>query len=226
MLCEGVYLYTMIVRTFVSGQNTVRLCYVLGWALPVIPVTIYSVIRSSVSDLDKNCWISWSWVIWIIDGPVMLFLLVNIWFLANILHVLVTKIRATTDSSQTKKAVRATLVLVPLLGLQYLMMHISPAEGSKWTEAYTYLTAIFVSLQGSFLAILYCFCNGEVKAIFLRKWHQRQQLSETCTKRRASTLHTLYTTSDANGLPPINRDVMSMQKLDHNYTAESDEIKA
>ena len=49
----------------------------------------------------------------------------------------------------SRKAVRATLVLVPLLGLQYLMMHINPAEGSKWTEAYTYLTAVFVSLQVS-----------------------------------------------------------------------------
>ena len=46
-----------------------------------------------------------------------------------------------------RKATRATLILVPMLGLQYLLFPFRPAEGSNLQELYHIVVALVVSLQ-------------------------------------------------------------------------------
>lgn len=42
---------------------------------------------------------------------------------------------------------RATLLLVPLLGINYLLIPARPNKGSPWEPAYEYISAITTSLQ-------------------------------------------------------------------------------
>lgn len=88
----------------------------------------------------------------------------NLFFLINIVRVLVTKLRAVNspDTHQTRKAVRATLILIPLLGLQYVLMPFRPPPGSPGEFFYEMISAAFTSFQGLCVAMLFCFCNGEV----------------------------------------------------------------
>ena len=46
-----------------------------------------------------------------------------------------------------RKAVRATLILVPLFGLQYLIVPVKPAEGTALYHVYHYFVALLTSLQ-------------------------------------------------------------------------------
>lgn len=90
----------------------------------------------------------------------------NFCFLLNIIRVLVVKLRQshTSDVEQVRKAVRAAVVLVPLLGITNLLNMVeAPLDKSPWEFGlWSYSTHFLTSFQGFFIAMLYCFLNGEV----------------------------------------------------------------
>ncbi|XP_047741205.1 calcitonin gene-related peptide type 1 receptor-like, partial [Hyalella azteca] len=74
-------------------------------------------------------------------------------------------------------AVRATLILVPLLGLHYLLTPFRPSSGSAMEKSYLILSAIVSSFQGLAVSLLFCFFNGEVVAVLRKKWRQRRLMT-------------------------------------------------
>lgn len=106
--------------------------------------------------------------------------------------MLVTKLRAVNspDAHQTRKAVRATLILIPLLGLQYVLTPFRPPPGSPGEAAYEILAALFTSFQGLCVAMLFCFFNGEVMAALkkvctqkiIRKRPLQKRPNNNCTE--------------------------------------------
>ena len=123
---------------------------------------------------------------------------VNLLFLINIVRILLAKLRqgSTGFDSQSRegahifKALRAALILFPLLGITNLLFFINPKSGSQQkiymlfnasmqsSQVYTldieihnqfminiffHQDIIFLILQGIFLAVIYCFLNSEVK---------------------------------------------------------------
>ena len=64
-----------------------------------------------------------------------------------------------------RKAVRATLVLLPLFGTHFVVTIYRPPSipGScKWIELYYYVDYILDGLQGFLVALIFCYVNGEV----------------------------------------------------------------
>jgi len=62
-----------------------------------------------------------------------------------------------------RKATRAALLLLPLLGLNNFLSIIYPPTGSWLSFAvWSYVTQFLVSFQGFFVSLLYCFLNNEV----------------------------------------------------------------
>ncbi|XP_039602779.1 calcitonin gene-related peptide type 1 receptor-like [Polypterus senegalus] len=172
MLCEGIYLHTLIiVAVFVEKQ---KLCwyYMLGWGFPLIPATMYAVAR--LLFFNDNCWISSATnLVYIIHGPIHAALVVNLIFLLNIMRVLITKMKLThrAESYTYMKLVRATLILIPLLGIQFLLVPWTP-KGRLVAEIHEFITSIFLHYQGLLVATIFCFCNGEVVAVIKRVWMQ------------------------------------------------------
>lgn len=74
-----------------------------------------------------------------------------------------------TVNAQNRKAVRATLILIPLLGLHYLLTPMRPEPKSEWEVIYESMAAVCTSFQGLCVAMLFCFCNGEVINAIKRK---------------------------------------------------------
>lgn len=76
------------------------------------------------------------------------FMQVNLFFLLNIIRVLVTKLRDThrAESNMYMKAVRATLILVPLLGIQFVIFPWRP-ENQLAGEVYEYFMHILMHYQ-------------------------------------------------------------------------------
>ncbi|XP_071447508.1 calcitonin gene-related peptide type 1 receptor-like, partial [Hetaerina americana] len=79
---------------------------------------------------------------------------------------------AAAAARRSRKAVRATLILIPLLGLQYILTPFRPDSGAPLEALYQILSAIVASYQGLCVALLFCFCNGEVIFVFKKKWMQ------------------------------------------------------
>ncbi|CAG0880207.1 unnamed protein product [Cyprideis torosa] len=167
MFCEGLYLHTLLVFAFVSEEKVIRYLYAVGWGLPAIIVTIYGVARGVEGSYTKSCWVDESPFNNIYTVPVVISIFLNLASLVNIVRVLLTKLRATPSvrghslseaehqaqqnshqAKATRKAVRATLILIPLLGLHYIITPFRPDH--KYTTGavvYEFLAAIVSSFQ-------------------------------------------------------------------------------
>ncbi|KAI1242513.1 hypothetical protein IHE44_0000043 [Lamprotornis superbus] len=103
--------------------------------------------------------------------------LVNFILFINIIRVLATKLRETNagrcDSRQQyRKLLKSTLVLMPLFGVHYIVFMAMPytdVSGILW-QVQMHYEMLFNSFQGFFVAIIYCFCNGEVQAEIKKSW--------------------------------------------------------
>lgn len=191
MLCEGFYLHTVLVWPFHTGKKLIYLCYGIGWGIPFWSALFYAIFRFQ-SKMNRLCWIEQNELHWIIDGPICFSLLLNIYFLCAIVFVLLTKLRGMSDNSQTRKVFRATMILVPLLGLQYLLAGFSPKD-PVFRDIYHITTVITSSLQGTFVAIMYCFFDREALSVIKRWYNQRKEDLSGNNSKRVSTYITMYT---------------------------------
>ncbi|XP_010120022.1 PREDICTED: corticotropin-releasing factor receptor 2-like, partial [Chlamydotis macqueenii] len=122
------------------------------------------------------CWFGkepGKYIDYIYQGPVILVLLINFVFLFNIVRILMTKLRASTTSEtiQYRKAVKATLVLLPLLGITYMLFFVNPGEDDISQIVFIYFNSFLQSFQGFFVSVFYCFLNGEVSSAFCCQWN-------------------------------------------------------
>lgn len=171
MLCEGIYLHTLIIVAVFVGEQQLGWYYVLGWGFPVIPAVLHAVARLLFH--DDRCWIMNINLLYITHSPIQVALLVNLFFLLNIVRVLITKLRVThcTETNVYMKAVRATIILVPLLGAQFILVPLEPS-GRVSLAIYEFFMNIFAHFQGLLVAVMFCFCNGEVQSALRRKFAQ------------------------------------------------------
>ncbi|XP_028278741.1 calcitonin gene-related peptide type 1 receptor isoform X2 [Parambassis ranga] len=201
MLCEGIYLHTLIVVAVFAEEQHLHWYYLLGWGFPLVPVSIHAVARKKY--FDDNCWMSVeTHLLYAVHGPIMAALLVNLFFLLNIIRVLVTKLRDThrAESNMYMKAVRATLILVPLLGIQFVICPWRP-ENRLAGEVYEYIMHILMHYQGLLVATIFCFFNGEVQAALKRQWMQYKTQWGQRRKDHCSMRSTSYTATSITEVP-------------------------
>uniref|UniRef100_A0A8C2WFT6 Corticotropin releasing hormone receptor 2 n=1 Tax=Cyclopterus lumpus TaxID=8103 RepID=A0A8C2WFT6_CYCLU len=158
MFVEGCYLHTAIVMTYSTDKLRKWVFLFIGWC---------------------ECWFGkepGKYMDYIYQGPVILVLLINFVFLFNIVRILMTKLRASTTSEtiQYRKAVKATLVLLPLLGITYMLFFVNPGEDDVSQIVFIYFNSFLQSFQGFFVSVFYCFLNGEVRSAVRKRWHRWQ----------------------------------------------------
>ncbi|KAL8573261.1 hypothetical protein ACOMHN_006672 [Nucella lapillus] len=171
MFVEGLYLFSMVVWAFSASKIKHWHYIIVGWVVPVVITVAWAIVKA-VHD-DKLCWLpnretSYDYIM---HTPVIVVLACNVFFLATIIWVLVTKLRASNslETQQYRKAVRAILVLFPLLGLTYLLMFYGPATDTDLYRIFQYMNAVLQTLQGLLVAVFYCFLNGEVQTLLRKK---------------------------------------------------------
>lgn len=83
---------------------------------------------------------------WIHQTPTVIVLLLNLVFLLAIMWVLITKLRSANswETQQYRKAAKALLVLMPLLGVTYIITLYGPTN-----ELFDYGRAVLLSTQVS-----------------------------------------------------------------------------
>ncbi|XP_043196066.1 diuretic hormone receptor-like [Amphibalanus amphitrite] len=165
MFVEGLNLYMMVVQTFMVDRH--NLC--------VSAEGNYSFVRGLEPPLDQaflsQCpWLEDSEWDWIHIAPSLMVLACNVVFLVKIMCVLITKLRSTNSSEaqQYKKATKALLVLLPLLGVTYILVLVAPST----KHVIYYIQTVLVSVQGLIVSLLYCFCNTEVQSTLKKHWYR------------------------------------------------------
>ncbi|XP_038611566.1 corticotropin-releasing factor receptor 2 [Tachyglossus aculeatus] len=194
MFVEGCYLHTAIVMTYSTDKLKKWIFLFIGWCLP-LPIIIAWAISKRLYE-DEQCWFGkepGKYVDYIYQGPVILVLLINFIFLFNIVRILMTKLRASTASEtiQYRKAVKATLVLLPLLGITYMLFFVNPGDDDVSQIVFIYFNSFLQSFQGFFVSVFYCFLNGEVRSAARKRWHRWQDHHSLRTRvARATSLPT------------------------------------
>ncbi|GFO06549.1 corticotropin-releasing factor receptor 1 [Plakobranchus ocellatus] len=161
---------------------------------------------------------------YILHGPVILLLVGNLFFITAIIWVLVTKLRDsnTLVTRQSKKAANATLVLFPLLGVTYIFFIKEPVQTKNLGLTFKYVNAVLQSFQGLFVAIIYCFLNGEVQSLIRQKLSVLQD-SRTLSRytrssffgspRRSSCYAMGTTTSNGRNAPATGGNTTTMSGI-------------
>ncbi|MBN3307698.1 CRFR2 factor, partial [Amia calva] len=184
MFVEGCYLHTAIVMTYSTDKLRKWVFLFIGWCKPPSSIAPWSSSDAHVPIIGalgsgQGCWFGkepGKYIDYIYQGPVILVLLINFVFLFNIVRILMTKLRASTTSEtiQYRKAVKATLVLLPLLGITYMLFFVNPGEDDISQIVFIYFNSFLQSFQGFFVSVFYCFLNGEVRSAARKRWHRWQ----------------------------------------------------
>ncbi|CAL1281561.1 unnamed protein product [Larinioides sclopetarius] len=207
MFVEGMLLHSRITTNIFQKDAPFKLYYFIGWGIPLVLIITWCSAMSST--LDTDCWEGYgrSPYVWIITGPMIGALGINLIFLVNIIRILVTKMKtsSTFEIVQIRRAMKATALLFPLLGITHLLFCVNPRDDSKLEEAYMITNAALQSSQGIFVSILYCFMNVEVQTV-LRKAYVRAALRRNpnhrytwkCRTTRASQTSTYVSNCDTS----------------------------
>ncbi|XP_019363474.1 PREDICTED: vasoactive intestinal polypeptide receptor 1-like [Gavialis gangeticus] len=179
LLVEGIYLQTLLLLTFVSDKQYVWWFILAGWGAPTVVMSAWIVTR--IYRQNTGCWDDDEngMVLWIIQGPILLTILVNFIIFVNVIRILVQKLKTPevggSHSSHFVRLAKSTLLLIPLFGVHYIVFAFFPE--STGLEARLYMELGLGSFQGFVVALLYCFLNGEVQAE-LKKWLRKLQYQE------------------------------------------------
>ncbi|XP_055628371.1 diuretic hormone receptor-like isoform X2 [Toxorhynchites rutilus septentrionalis] len=188
MLVEGLYLYMLVVETFSGDNLRFNMYAAIGWGGPGVFVVLWVIAKGiAISGQDRSAaleiecsWMRESLVDWIFQGPVCAVLIINLVFLIRIMWVLITKLRSanTVETRQYRKASKALLVLIPLLGITYLVVLAAPAEGVV-SDIFAVARALLLSTQGFSVSLFYCFLNSEVRLALrhrLERWRDERNI--------------------------------------------------
>ncbi|CAF96232.1 unnamed protein product, partial [Tetraodon nigroviridis] len=165
LLVEAVFLHMLLFTAVLTKRRLLKGYMLLGWGTPVLFVTTWTVVQ--ILHENTGCWLivnNWFW--WIIRGPITLSFLVIFCIFIKILMLLLSKLKADqlkfTDYRYS--LVRATLVLIPLLGIHEVVFMVLADECMEGRSRYVrhFVNLTLSSFQGFLVAVLYCFANGEV----------------------------------------------------------------
>ena len=70
-----------------------------------------------------------------------------------------------------RRMTRATILLIPLFGVQFLVTLVRPqTDDCDLEQVYYYIFYTMDGLQGTSVALLYCYFNKEVRIIYARRY--------------------------------------------------------
>ncbi|XP_046327605.2 adhesion G-protein coupled receptor D1-like [Haliotis rufescens] len=178
MLVEGVQLFIQIVVVF-TAESRMKVFYTIGWGLPFLAAgALLPVFHENLGQMGV-CWLSpLDNSIWAFAVPAVLVVCTNLIILMLVMRVILSLSVAMEENKirSIKTAVKASLLLLPLLGCTWLF---GVFTFSGKTVVFQYLFAATNSLQGLLLFICHCIYNSEVRDVFLRRkssWDLSRQL--------------------------------------------------
>ncbi|KAK3927962.1 Diuretic hormone receptor [Frankliniella fusca] len=216
MFVEGLYLFTLVVMTFQQHSAKLPVYLVIGWGTPLVAVVAW-VITRLVHPPDQGEGVTCPWWqehwadrIWI-QAPCILVLVVNSIFLVFIMYVLITKLRSegsmrpgrgghdhsSAEQQQSAKAAKALLVLIPLLGITYILVIYGPTTGNA-AQAFDLARALLLSTQGLLVALFYCFLNTDVRHTVGHRWERWREMRTVGRQRNGRATSVNWTTRDTN----------------------------
>ncbi|KAF1761614.1 hypothetical protein GCK72_009870 [Caenorhabditis remanei] len=220
MFLEGIYLNNQIVFGFFNSEPKLLPYFLAGYGIPLIHTMLWLFVVLIKKDFKvERCLGSYYLEpeFWILDGPRMAELVINLFFICNVIRVLYSKVRESNNTSEAglKKSVKAAMMLLPLLGVPNIMQTIpfAPTRDNIMVFAvWTYTASFTYMYQGLMVASIYCFTNKEVNHV-LKAFYARYRLlhkSQNELRRGSRSVASHYAakngTSNTNAQQTNNAD--------------------
>ncbi|KAL8562728.1 hypothetical protein ACOMHN_022604 [Nucella lapillus] len=192
MFLEGFHLYRLMVHAFAVPRSLLGF-YIGGFSIPWVPILIYISIRASSDTLNTKCWVAHAGGFeWIIYVPIIICLAGNIFFLSKILYVMLTQLQShPNEPSSYRRAAKAAAILVPLFGLQVVLVIARPQPANYVFEIFS---KIITSTQGALVSIGFCYLNGEVLTLIRNALPRSMRSRSLLRSDQRSTMSTQFTT--------------------------------
>ncbi|XP_026133144.1 glucagon-like peptide 2 receptor [Carassius auratus] len=173
LLVEAIFLHMLLFTAVLTRKRLLKKYMVIGWGTPLLFVIPWTVAKTLYE--NKSCWLNnISWIWWIIRGPLTLSVIVIFCIFLKIIRLLRSKLKAdqVKFTDYRYSLARATLVLIPLLGVHEIVFTLIIDESVEGNIRYArnFINLFLSSFQGFLVAVLYCFANGEVQAELKKKW--------------------------------------------------------
>ncbi|GMS89329.1 hypothetical protein PENTCL1PPCAC_11504 [Pristionchus entomophagus] len=154
---EGFYLHNQLVLTVFASEPKLMPYLLAGYGIPLVHASCWLLFMFIKNGKLDKCLGSYYLEneFWILDGPRMGELLINLFFICNVIRVLWSKVRDSHNTSELermKKSVKAALMLIPLLGIPNIMQTIpfSPTKDNIMVFAiWTYCASFTYMYQGT-----------------------------------------------------------------------------
>uniref|UniRef100_A0A3B5L7E5 Uncharacterized protein n=1 Tax=Xiphophorus couchianus TaxID=32473 RepID=A0A3B5L7E5_9TELE len=154
LLVEAIFLHTLLFTAVLTKRCLLKKYILLGWGTPVLFVTPWTVVKILYE--NTGCWsIMNRWFWWIIRGPITLSVLVIFFIFIKILMLLLSKLKAdqVKFTDYRYSLARATLVLIPLLGIHEVVFTVLIDECMEGSSRYA---RNFINLTLSSFQVLTC----------------------------------------------------------------------
>lgn len=137
--------------------------YFIGWGIPLVTISIYVILRSTIEKYDFKCWIyNFLEIEWIVVVPNYLTVLCNVVFLIVVMVEVIRKSRAMKKASTyIPTSLRTLFFLIPLFGVNFIVPWISYAADNLLIPFI--VNQVVEGLQGVFVCILWVLCKHEVQ---------------------------------------------------------------
>lgn len=194
MLVEGIHIYLLLVKVFKRSSHLKKYC-AIGWGIPFIVVGIsVGVFYDKYGD-NNVCWLNHDLLLVCFVPAVALVVIINTVILILVLRVMLKSLHSTTKAntehqSSVRTSLKASAVLLPLLGLTWTLGFLAVDTGDTKIMVYlfTYLFTICNSFQGVLFFVFHCLLNVDVHNAYERRYRQRKRaLSSLETNTRKSS---------------------------------------
>ncbi|GAB1599959.1 cadherin EGF LAG seven-pass G-type receptor 1-like isoform X2 [Argonauta hians] len=217
MLVEGIHLYIVLVKVFKTGSHLKKYA-AIGWGLPLIIVGIPVALAFDNYGQGSICWMTNSSLLVLFVPTVALVIALNTIVLVIVIRVMLRSFRSShraiaEETSAIRVGLKATAVLLPLLGLTWTFGFLSIDSSS--TLVFTYIFTILNCLQGLFFFIFHCLMNIDVRNAIKRKYFGRKR-STISAGRKSSVDFETYGEFSSGGKKLV-RD-SSTSKKPHGYS--------
>ncbi|XP_053373574.1 adhesion G-protein coupled receptor D1-like [Mercenaria mercenaria] len=161
MLAEGIHLFHKLHRAF-DADDSLNMLLFLGWGSPFVIVSLSLLSAGDGYSTQQHCWLSTDGAIWAFVGPALTIIAINMAILIMIIRTFlgVTIVARKTDMQKFKASLKATVVLLPLLGITWMFGVVAVNES---TVVFQYIFAILNSLQGLFIFLFHIVFNDDVR---------------------------------------------------------------
>lgn len=194
MFVEGLYLHVILVWTYSADKLRLWHFLLIGWGLPIPFLIVWAVMKMRIA--NNMCLTVESSFDYIQHVPIFIVLFSNVVFFISIIWILITKLRMThtPEARDYRKAVKAAIVLLPLLGITYAMFILRPEENTTFGLVLIYTDTVLQSFQGFLVAVFYCFLNGEVRQTLRSKLccstnNNSRHTATRCSRISSMSLH-------------------------------------